>query len=131
MYIKVYPVMKLCVGEAFEPEHWTSLFMVLKLKDMRKEKLLLRHLLESDKLLVQRTNEIKELQARAQGEITLREAIFELRTWCDTSEFELTEYSSNNRTTPLIKEWKELMTKVSDNQSLLGSLKESKFISRF
>jgi dynein heavy chain 2 len=45
----------------------------------------------------------------------LREAIFELKTWCDTAEFELTEYNNNNRATPLIKEWKELMTKVSDN----------------
>ena len=63
--------------------------------------------------------------------MTLREAIIELQGWCDNAEFELTEYSSNNRTTPLIKEWKELMTKVSDNQSLLESLKESKFIKRF
>jgi dynein heavy chain 2 len=54
-----------------------------------------------------------------------------LKTWCDTSEFELTEYTNNNRTTPLIREWKDLMTKVSDNQSLLASLKESKFVSRF
>lgn len=54
-----------------------------------------------------------------------------MRTWCDTSEFDLTEYSNNNRITPLIKEWKEMMTKVSDNQSLLASLKESKFITRF
>ena len=36
----------------------------------------------------------------------------ELKTWCDTAEFELTEYSSNNRSTPLIREWKELVTKV-------------------
>ena len=65
------------------------------------------------------------------GEITLREAILELKTWCDSAEFELTDYTNNNRTTPLIKEWKDLMTKVSDNQSLLSSLKESKFVKRF
>ncbi len=47
--------------------------------------------------------------------MNLREAILELKTWCDTAEFELTDYVSNNRTTPLIKEWKDLMTKVSDN----------------
>lgn len=55
----------------------------------------------------------------------------ELKTWQETCEFELTDYQSNGRTTPLIKEWKEMMTKVSDNQSLLGSLKENKFIDRF
>ena len=36
-----------------------------------------------------------------------------------------------DRITPLIKEWKELMTKVSDNQALLTSLKDSKFAVRF
>ena len=98
---------------------------------MKKEKLLFRNLLDSDEIILKQANQIKELQARAQGEVTLREAILELKTWCDTCEFELTEYTNNKRVTPLIKEWKDLMTKVSDNQSLLSSLKESKFISRF
>ena len=108
-------MIKLLVGEAFEPEHWTSLFVILKMKEMRREKLLFKDLLDNDKLILEKANDIRELQARAAGEVTLREAIFELRTWCDTSEFELSEYTNNNRTTPLIKEWKELMTKVSDN----------------
>ena len=43
----------------------------------------------------------------------------------------MTEYKSNERTTPLIKEWKELMNKVSDNQGLLESIKASKFAVRF
>ncbi|CAD8135851.1 unnamed protein product [Paramecium octaurelia] len=131
LYLKINPLLKLIVGDAFEPEHWTSLFMILKQKEMKKEKLLFKDLLNCDKLILDKQNDIRELQARAQGEITLREAIFELKTWCDTSEFDLTDYTNNNRVTPLIKEWKELMTKVSDNQSLLASLKESKFIGRF
>lgn len=63
--------------------------------------------------------------------MTLREAVQELKIWCETAEFELSEFTNNNRSTPLIKEWKDLMTKVSDNQSLLASLKESKFYQRF
>jgi len=76
-------------------------------------------------------NELKELSARAVGEVTLREAVQELKTWCDTAVFDLTEYTSNGRTTPLIREWKDMMTKVGDNQSLLASLKESKYYKRF
>jgi dynein heavy chain 2 len=38
--MKLYPLLKLIVGEAFEPEHWTTLFVLLKMKEMRKEKLL-------------------------------------------------------------------------------------------
>lgn len=33
--------------------------------------------------------------------------------------------------TPLIKEWKDLITEVSDNQALLISLKESRYFPRF
>ena len=47
--------------------------------------------------------------------MTIREAINELRQWCDNTEFVLTMHNSNNRETPLIKEWKEVMTQVSDN----------------
>ena len=42
-------------------------------------------------------------------EVTLREAILELKNWCDTAEFELSELKSNNRSTPLIKEWKDVV----------------------
>jgi len=63
--------------------------------------------------------------------VQIKEAIQELTQWLESYQFELSQYSSNNRTTPLIKEWKELMTKVSDNQSLVASLKDSKFGARF
>ena len=33
----------------------------------------------------------------------------ELKNWCDTAEFELSELKSNNRSTPLIKEWKDVV----------------------
>jgi dynein heavy chain 2 len=57
-----------------------------------------------------KAKEIKELCDRAMGEVTIREAINELRIWCENTEFVLTEYESNGRTTPLIKEWKEVIT---------------------
>lgn len=34
---------------------------------------------------------MKELAARAQGEVTLREALAELRAWQDNTEFKLTK----------------------------------------
>lgn len=106
----------MCTGEAFEKEHWRDLLNLLKVsKDVKVEGLRFGHLLEADKAMVQRMNDLKELSARAVGEVTLREAVQELKTWCETAEFDLTEYTSNGRTTPLIKEWKDMMTKVSDN----------------
>ena len=81
--------------------------------------------------MLKRSKEIKELSDKAQGEVTIREAINELRVWCDSTEFTLSDYLSNGRTTPLIKEWKEIITAVSDHQSLIMSLKESRFFQSF
>ena len=68
---------------------------------------------------------------KAQGEVTIREAIRELKSWCENAEFILTDYDNNGRKTPLIKEWKEIITQVSDNQSLMLSLKESRYFQGF
>ncbi|EGR34149.1 hypothetical protein IMG5_022750, partial [Ichthyophthirius multifiliis] len=132
LYKHIWTGLRLCIGDAFEKDHWRSLFQILQIqKSVTYETLKFGDLLSSDKQIISKTNDIKELCARAQGEVALREAIQELNNWCDTYEFELTEYKSNNKLTPLIKEWKDLLTKVSDNQSLLISMKESKFYQRF
>ena len=81
--------------------------------------------------MLKKAKDIKELADKAQGEVTIREAINELRNWCDSTEFVLSEYESNGRTTPLIKEWKEVITQVSDHQSLIASLKESRYYNSF
>ena len=81
--------------------------------------------------MIKKAKEIKDLCDKAQGEVTIREAINELRIWCENTEFLLTDYESNGRTTPLIKEWKEVITQVSDHQSLILSLKESRYFQGF
>src|SRR5262249_23692835 len=47
------------------------------------------------------------------------------------TEFSLLSHTENSRTTPLIKDWKDLMTQVGDNQSLLQSLKDSPYFKKF
>lgn len=130
---EAWPLFKICVGEAFEKEHWRALFYMLEFpKEVNVENLKFGNFIDAIENMVAKSSEIKDLGARAQGEVSLREAIQELRAWCDQTEFALTEYvGANNRTVPLIKDWKELMNQVSDNQSLLISLKESRFFSRF
>ena len=59
--MKIFPLLKLLTGEAFENEHWNNMFQLLKFKDMKKENLLFRDLLSADKLILQKANEIKDL----------------------------------------------------------------------
>lgn len=132
LYRQAWPLIKLCTGESFEKEHWKKLFIILKIdKDLTVDKLKFKHLIDSIPVMVKKSKEIKELCDKAQGEVTIREAINELRVWCENTEFILTTHDSNGRQTPLIKEWKEVMTQVSDHQSLILSLKESRYFAGF
>ena len=127
-----WPILKSIVGEGFEKEHWKTLFVFLKLdKSITIENITFSNFLSARQSMIEKAADIKELCARAQGEVTIREAIHELRVWCETVEFSITEHNQGGRTTPLVKEWKEIMTQVSDHQALLMNLKESRYFSRF
>lgn len=106
------------------------LFSILRIKHVTSaDKLTFGDLLESD--LLAKANEIRELEARSRGEMNIRVAIDDLEAWSITREFELTDYNSMGRITSLIKEWKDVMTEVSDHQALVASVKENKYASRF
>ena len=98
---------------------------------MELDKLLFKDLVESMPDMIKNKNPIRELCDKAQGEVTIREALNELRNWFDDAKFLIVEYESLGRSTPLIKEWKEVITQVSDHQSLIISLKESRFFVGF
>jgi dynein heavy chain 2 len=68
------------------------------------------NLVDSVPNMLKKSKDIKDLADKAQGEVTIREAIIELRTWCEFTEFILSDYESNSRTTTLIREWKEVIT---------------------
>ena len=100
-------------------------------KEVTLDNLTFGHFVDNVTVMLKKTKEIKELADKAQGEVTIREAINELRTWCENTEFILSDYDSNGRVTPLVKEWKEIITQVSDHQSLCASLKESRYFNSF
>lgn len=129
---QAWPLMKLCTGESFEKEHWRKLITMLGMsREVTFDNMKFSHLIEAVPTMLKKSKDIKDLSDKAQGEVTIREAINELRIWCDTTEFTISEYLSNNRSTPLIKEWKEIITAVSDHQSLIMSLKESRYFQSF
>jgi dynein heavy chain 2 len=88
----VFPLLKLVTGEMFEKEHWTFLFHKLKFaSDVGVHTLTLASFVRASPLIVANAPALRDLAARAQGEITLREALAELRAWCDSAEFKSTK----------------------------------------
>jgi len=139
-YRAIWPLLRKVTGEMFEKEHWLVLFNKLKLPaNLPLHQLTLQHFLDHRSALFAQQREIDQLAARAQGEVTIREAVQELRAWADQAEFALLEHqctssAANNHTsavTHLIKDWKQLFTKLSDQQSLVASLKESPYFGPF
>jgi len=127
-------VYKYLIGDNFERDHWKSLFNMLKFDNkITKENLKFGNFIEKTELLIKKAADIKDLYSRAQGEILIRNAMSELSAWFETAEFTFTEYVNvnNNRKTPLIKDWKEILNEISEKQALLISVKSSEYFSRF
>jgi hypothetical protein len=67
-------------------------------KEITLDNMKFKHLVDSVPLMLKRSKEIKELSDKAQGEVNYkREPIRELRAWCDSAEFILTDYDNNGR----------------------------------
>ena len=138
-YRKAIPALKFCRGEGWESSHWAQLFSLLRFptkgpEAVTRENLTLQHFLDRADLLIEKTDELKTLHAQAQGEVTLREALHQLKVWGLDRRFALIKHTiagPRGGTVSLIKEWKDLFTEVADNQNLVSSLKDSPFFAPF
>lgn len=138
---RAMPAFKLCRGEPFKDDHWTQLFRKLGFpRTVDKQNLTVGNFLDAFPILEQPATLqfVKILHARAQGEVTIREALQELRAWTETAELSLlvpdedtSGANSGRPKVPIIKDWKDLTLALGDNQSLLASLKESQFFKPF
>lgn len=72
------------------------------------------------------------MNCRAQGEVTIREALRELELWGVGAVFTLTDYEdSQGKTIRLIKDWKDIVNQVGDHRCLLQSVKDSPYYKGF
>ncbi|KAJ3141233.1 Cytoplasmic dynein 2 heavy chain 1 [Geranomyces variabilis] len=132
-YRDALPVLKFMHGDNWTPEHWADLFRITGIqKGITLADLTFAHILAAKEAVVEHMNEVKDLNSRAQGEISIREAIQELDMWGAGATFALTDYQDvKGNNVQLIKDWKDLLTQVGDNQSLLQSLKDSPYFKNF
>ncbi|EYC14495.1 hypothetical protein Y032_0040g239 [Ancylostoma ceylanicum] len=97
--------LKFCRGEVLSADHWLEMFRLLQLpRGTTLEKLTFGDLISVAPNVVTNVEQLKALNARAQGEVTIREAIQELEMWA---------------------------AQVKDSQALLQSLKNSPFYAQF
>uniref|UniRef100_H2M4S9 Cytoplasmic dynein 2 heavy chain 1 n=1 Tax=Oryzias latipes TaxID=8090 RepID=H2M4S9_ORYLA len=132
-YKNMVPVLKYVRGEHLSQDHWLDMFRMLGLpRGTTLERLTFSDLLAVADTIVEKAKELKDLNSRAQAEVTIREALRELDLWGAAASFTLTEYTdSSGRTISLIKDWRDVVSQVGDNRCLLQSLKDSPYYRSF
>eukprot|EP01061_Rhynchopus_euleeides_P011972 TRINITY_DN21580_c1_g1_i2.p1 TRINITY_DN21580_c1_g1~~TRINITY_DN21580_c1_g1_i2.p1 ORF type:complete len:3556 (+),score=1754.90 TRINITY_DN21580_c1_g1_i2:217-10884(+) len=134
LWTATLPLFKFCRGDGMTLDHWAEMFRYIDI-DRHKvtpEKLTFGHFLDKAENIASHEKDLKGLHAKAQGEIQIREALAEIRAWAHETEFTLSKpQQCMSGKICLIKDWKDLLTHVGDNQSLLGSLKDSPYYSGF
>eukprot|EP00754_Rhynchopus_humris_P016707 Rhum_TRINITY_DN14526_c0_g2::Rhum_TRINITY_DN14526_c0_g2_i1::g.95036::m.95036/K10414/DYNC2H, DNCH2; dynein heavy chain 2, cytosolic len=134
LWTATLPLFKFCRGDGMTLDHWNEMFHHIGIDrhEVIPEKLTFGHFLDRADNISSHEKDLKALHAKAQGEIQIREALAEIRAWAHETEFTLTKpQSCMSGKLCLIRDWKELLTHVGDNQSLLGSLKDSQYYSAF
>ncbi|KAJ3052006.1 Cytoplasmic dynein 2 heavy chain 1 [Rhizophlyctis rosea] len=132
-YQDVIPCLKFVRGDNWTTEHWGELFRIIGMpRTVTLSELTFGNVLDCRGGIVKNIEQIKELNNRASGEVAIRDAIQELDMWGASALFSLTDYQdAKGGTLQVIKDWKEVLTQVGDNQSLLQSLKESPYFKHF
>lgn len=110
----VYPLLKYVKGEVLSAEHWHEMFRMLALpRGTTLEKLMFGDILSVADVILANSQGLMELLSRAQGEVSIREALRELEVWGVGACFSLTGYKdSAQRELKLIKDWKDLVNQV-------------------
>ncbi|XP_030632529.1 cytoplasmic dynein 2 heavy chain 1 [Chanos chanos] len=132
-YKSLVPVLKYVRGEHLSQDHWCDVFRLLGLpRGTTLERLLFRDLLNVTHTIIDKAMELKDLNSRAQAEVSIREALRELELWGAGASFSLTDYVSSERSSVrLIREWRDMISQVGDNRCLLQSLKDSPYYHSF
>uniref|UniRef100_T1IHY1 Cytoplasmic dynein 2 heavy chain 1 n=1 Tax=Strigamia maritima TaxID=126957 RepID=T1IHY1_STRMM len=127
------PLLKYCRGDIFMREHWQEMFQILSIPTHKSEdELIFQDILDVKEAIILNSKSLKDLNGRAQGQVTIRQALQELDTWGAISTFSLTASQDSKGTSiKLIKDWKDLLNKIGDNQCLLQSLKDTPYYNNF
>ncbi|KAI9332693.1 dynein heavy chain and region D6 of dynein motor-domain-containing protein [Obelidium mucronatum] len=132
-YRDIFPYFKFLRGDSWMSEHWGELFRLISIpKGVSLSELTVGHILGCKSNVLSKIAEIKDLNGRASGEVAIREALQELDMWGAGAMFSLSDYQdAKGNALKIVKDWKETMAQVGDNQSLLQSLKDSPYYKNF
>ncbi|KAB7504443.1 hypothetical protein Anas_05736 [Armadillidium nasatum] len=119
-YKTIIPVLKFVRGDMFSEKHWIEMYNLIGIpSSVPVESLTFGHFIQVKDQILEKSEELKDLNFRASGEVVIRQALAELDTWEVDAKFSLVPHKTTNG------------NEVGDHQSLLQSLKDSAYYGGF
>ena len=113
-YQQILPVLKYVRGEIFSEHHWNEMFGIVQMPRKGISELKFKDFLDVKEKVIDKEQELQELNNRAAGEVVIRQALSELDVWEIDAKFTFIEHqASTGEHVPLIKDWKDVLNKVS------------------
>ncbi|XP_018579489.1 cytoplasmic dynein 2 heavy chain 1 [Anoplophora glabripennis] len=125
-YQGIAPLLKYVRGEDFSEKHWLDTFNLLGMEVKPVDQLVLKDFLAVSDKIESATKDLQTISKKAASEIVVRQALAELDQWDVQARFVLNPHKdSRDKDILLVKDFKEVLNKIGDNQSLLQSVKNS------
>lgn len=103
-----------------------EVFILLGITPKAIDTIVLKDFLTVPEKLAENSKILGSLSKKAASEVVVRQALSELDQWDVHTRFTFTPHQdSNNKEIMVAKEFKEILNKIGDNQSLLQSVKNS------
>ncbi|KAL0231358.1 hypothetical protein GEMRC1_010762 [Eukaryota sp. GEM-RC1] len=127
-----FPLLKIIRGDVFSEDHWHKVFNVLRINCKVPSELLFGQLLDKLDDISKNAKIIQDIQAQALGETTIKEVLREIDTFFNNFSFDLsTQLAADGKEISVIKDWTSVKMRLSDQDALLVSLKESPYFKNF
>ncbi|XP_041973347.1 cytoplasmic dynein 2 heavy chain 1 isoform X2 [Aricia agestis] len=116
-YTDLTPALKYLRGTDFTEKHWREIFNVLEMEPKNPDSLTLKDLLDVAPNIRRHVKDIQKISGSASSEAAISSTLNEIELWYAGARFTLVRYTdSAKRTVPIVKDYKDIITKVSELQ---------------
>ncbi|CAH4033508.1 unnamed protein product [Pieris brassicae] len=122
-YTDLTAVLKYIRGTEFTERHWCEVFNLLEMEYRKPETLQLNDFLKVAVNIKKQMRALQKISSSAASEAAVRTALNELELWFAGARLTLTYYTDKaKKLTPIVKDFKDILTKVEEQQWVVWSL---------
>ncbi|KAM3968298.1 LOW QUALITY PROTEIN: dynein cytoplasmic heavy chain beethoven [Aphomia sociella] len=122
-YTDLTILLKYLRGTDFTEQHWREVFSLLEMDFKQPDALLVKDLLNVAVNIKKQIKALQKISTSASSEAAIRSALNELELWYAGAKLAIIYYNDKTkRQTPIVKDFKEILNKVEEQQYVLSSL---------